>query len=71
MPAPAGLVRDLTAHLGKLYGRIPYARPVECFDRDQSSVAKDVLGLEALRESRRVREQVDQLARRLIKGSAA
>ena len=37
-----------------------------------TSVAKDDLGLEeAFRESRRVRAQVDRLASRLIKGSAA
>jgi len=53
-------------------GRIPYVRTAEYFNRDPSSVAKDVLALEeALRESRSVREQVDRLARSLVKGSAA
>ena len=70
--AAASHARALTAYLGKLCGRLPYARTAEYFNRDPSSVAKDVLGLEeALRESRRIREHVDRLARRLVKGSAA
>jgi chromosomal replication initiation ATPase DnaA len=70
--AAASHARALTAYLGKLCGRIPYARTAEDFNRDPSSVAKDVLGLEeALRQSRRVRRQVDRLARRFVKGSAA
>ena len=70
--AAASHARALTAYLGKLCGRIPYARTAEYFNRDPSSVAKDVLALEeALRESRSVREQVDRLARSLVKGSAA
>jgi putative transposase len=68
----ASRARAMTAYLGRLCGRIPYARTAAYFNRDGSSVAKDVLALDqALRNSRSLRDRVDSLARRLIRTSSA
>ncbi len=68
----ASQARAMTAYLGKLCGRIPYARAADYFNRDASSVAKDVLRFDqALRVSGALRHQVDVLARRLTRTSPA
>jgi hypothetical protein len=61
----------MTAYLGKLCGRIPYSRTAAYFNRDASSVAKDVLRFDqALRSSKKLRSQTDALAHHLIKASS-
>jgi hypothetical protein len=56
----------LTAYLGKLYGRIPYVRAAEFFNRDGASIARDVLALDqSLRDSKELRSRIDNLARSL------
>ena len=61
----------MTAYLGKLCGRIPYSRAADFFNRDGSSIAKDVLAFEqTLRRSKKLRDQIDTLARRLITPSS-
>ena len=68
----ASRARAMTAYLGRLCGRIPYARTAAYFNRDGSSVAKDVRALDqALRDSRSLRDQLASLARQLIKSSKA
>lgn len=60
--------RAMTACLGSLCGPIPYARTAAFFHRDGSSFAKDVLELDqALRDSRKLRDQLEALARRLVR----
>lgn len=67
----ASRARAMTAHLGRLCGRIPYTRTAAFFNRDSSSVTKDILALHrSLRESKNVRDQIDALARRLIRPPA-
>jgi hypothetical protein len=52
----------MTACLGKLCGRIPYSKTAAFFNRDSSSIAKDVLTFDlALRHSTKTREQADAL----------
>lgn len=69
--AEASHARAMTAYLGKLCGRIPYSQTAAYFNRDPSSIAKDVLRIDqALRHSRKLREQIDVLARRLTKTSS-
>jgi REP element-mobilizing transposase RayT len=68
----ASRARAITAFLGKLCGRIPYSKTAAFFNRDASSIAKDVFTFDlALRHSKKIREQVDALANRLIKTSSA
>lgn len=63
----ASRARAMTAYLGRLCGRIPYVRTAAFFNRDGSRVAKDVLALDqACRGSRKLRDQLDALARRII-----
>ena len=70
--AEASRARALTAYLGKLYGRIPYSRTAEFFNRDGSSIARDVLALDqSLQDSKKLRSRVDDLARSLINASPA
>jgi transposase len=58
----------MTAYLGKLYGRIPYARAAEFFNRNGASIARDVLALDhSLRDSKQLRSRIDNLARSLIR----
>ena len=65
--AEASRARAMTAYLGKLCGRIPYSKTAAFFNRDGSSIAKDVLTFDqALRHSKKIRDQVEALARRLI-----
>jgi len=77
LPSPsrregASRARAMTAYLGRLCGQIPYARTVAYFNRDGSSVAKDVRALDQdLRHSKSLRGQLDCLARRLITTSLA
>ena len=69
--AEASHARALTAYLGKLCGRVPYSRTAAYFNRDASSIAKGVLNLDqALRHFRKLRDEVDVLARRLTKTSS-
>jgi REP element-mobilizing transposase RayT len=64
--ADASRARALTAYLGRLYGRIPYARAAEFFNRDGASIARDVLALDqSLRDSKQLRSRIDNLARSL------
>jgi putative transposase len=66
--ADASRARALTAYLGKLYGRIPFARTAEFFNRSGASIARDVLHLDqSLRDSKELQRRVDNLARRLTK----
>jgi len=66
--ADASLARALTAYLGKLYGRIPYSRTAEFFNRDGASIARDVLALDqSLRDSKELQRRIDKLARSLTK----
>jgi transposase len=59
--------RALTTYLGKLYGRLPYSRTAEFFNRDGASNARDVLALDqSLRDSKELQRRIDNLARRLI-----
>jgi REP element-mobilizing transposase RayT len=52
--ADASRARALTAYLGKLYGRIPYARTAEFLNRSGASIARDVLALDqSLRDSKK------------------
>jgi chromosomal replication initiation ATPase DnaA len=68
--AEASRARAMTAYLGKLCGRIPYAKTAAFFNRDGSSIAKDVLVLDrSLRDSKKLRDEIDTLARRLIRVS--
>jgi chromosomal replication initiation ATPase DnaA len=68
----ASRARAMTAYLGRLCGQIPYARTAAYFNRDGSSVAKDVRALDqALRNSKSLRGHLDSLARRLIRPSSA
>jgi chromosomal replication initiation ATPase DnaA len=68
----ASHARAMTAYLAKLCGRIPYSRTAAFFNRDGSSIAKDVLTFDqVLRDSSKIRLQVDTLARRLIRTSSA
>lgn len=68
-PAPV----PLTAYLGKLYGRIPFARTAEFFNRSGASIARDVLHLDQslrdskeLQQSRQPRTQAHQDRMRLM-----
>jgi hypothetical protein len=62
---PASL---LTAYLGKIYGRIPYSRTAEFFNRDGASIARDVLALDrSLRDSKELQSRIDNLARGLTR----
>jgi chromosomal replication initiation ATPase DnaA len=64
--ADASRARALTAYLGKLYGRIPYARTAEFFNRSGASIARDVLALDqSLRDSKELQSRIDNLARSL------
>ena len=66
--ADASRARAMTAYLGKLYGRIPFARTAEFFNRSGASIARDVLHLDqSLRDSKELQRRVDNLARRLTK----
>lgn len=70
--ADASQARAMTAYLGRLCGRIPYSRTATYFNRDASTVAKDVFKFDqTLRTTRKLREQVDAIARRLIRPSSA
>jgi hypothetical protein len=52
----------------ELYGRIPYARTAEFFNRDGASIARDVLALDqSLRDSKELQSRIDNLARSLTK----
>src|ERR1700693_3854728 len=64
----------LTAYLGKLYGRIPYSRTATFFNRDGTSIARDVHALDQYQdlislicdvESRRGAVDVPGFARRV------
>jgi putative transposase len=69
--AEASRARAMTAYLGKLCGRIPYSKTAAFFNRDGSSIAKDVFTFDqVLRHSKKIREQVDALAHRLIRTSS-
>lgn len=66
--AEASRARAMTAYLGKLCGRIPYAKTAAFFNRDASSVAKDVLTLDrSRRDSKELSDRIESLARRLIR----
>ncbi len=70
--AAASRARAMTAYLGKLCGRIPYARTASFFNRDGSSIAKDVLALDrSHRGSKKIRGEIESLARRLVRSSSA
>jgi hypothetical protein len=58
----------VTAYLGKLYGRIPFARTAEFFNRSGASIARDVLHFDqSLRDPEELQRRIDNLARRLTK----
>jgi len=66
--ADASRARALTAFLGKLYGRIPYARAAEFFNHDGASIVRDVLALDqSPRDSKELRRRIDNLARSLTR----
>ena len=70
--AEASHARALTAYLGKLYGRIPYSRTAEFFNRDGATIARDALALDrSLRDSKKLRSKIDTLARSLLRASPA
>ena len=69
--ADARQARAMTAYLGKLCGRIAYSRTAEFFNRDASTIAKDVLALDrSLRQSRRLHYEIEVLPRRLGRSSS-
>jgi chromosomal replication initiation ATPase DnaA len=70
--AVASRARAMTAYLGKLCGWIPYARTPAFFNRDGSSIARDVLALDrSHRDSKKLRDEIESLARGLVRSSTA
>jgi putative transposase len=63
----ASLARALVGHLAKTYGRIPYAATAAFFNREPSTLARDIRRLESLLPQKRsLREKVAQLANRIL-----
>jgi REP-associated tyrosine transposase len=61
------LARAITAHLGKIAGRIPFVRTAEYLNRDGSTVARDVRRLEDILEnSAALRAEVERLRESLL-----
>jgi REP element-mobilizing transposase RayT len=64
------LARALTGYLGKTCGRIPYVRTAAFFNRDGSTLAKDILRLEGLLlTSPKLRRRAAELSQRLIENA--
>jgi putative transposase len=63
----ASRARAIVGHLAKLYGRISYATTAEFFNRDASTLAKDIRAFESLLlQSAKEREHVERFATKLI-----
>ncbi len=63
----ASRARAIIGYLAKVYGRIPYVTTAKFFNRDASTLAKDIRAFEAaLREYPHERERLHRLTTRLI-----
>jgi REP element-mobilizing transposase RayT len=63
----ASRARAIIGHLAKVYGRIPYTTTADFFNRDASTLAKDIRAFEALlQRTPSEREHLERLKTRLI-----
>jgi chromosomal replication initiation ATPase DnaA len=66
----ASRARAIVGYLAKVYGRISYATTARFFNRDASTLAKDVRSFEdVLRISPQEREHMKRLAAKLLRTS--
>jgi hypothetical protein len=63
----ASRARAIVGHLAKVYGRIPYAATADFFNREASTLAKDIRQFETiLRQSHRERKRLELLKTKLM-----
>jgi hypothetical protein len=66
----ASRARAIVGYLAKVYGRIPYARTAEFFNRETSTLSKDIRALERiLQASTQERKRLDLLAASLLQSN--